>query len=198
MNKKVIIIGGSPMIGKTTLAIEIASKYKYSCISTDDIGESLRAVINDKLFNPMLNTDYKDYYQNKTIDELINDCKIQHEKYHPSILAVINAHLNWGHPIVIEGWNLYPEIIKSIKSEKICSIWLIASEELLKERLNNNKNFYKDAKNPELLKTNYLNRSLWHNKIIEEQAIQNDMRIIKISKEKSFNSIFKECKKMFQ
>ena len=36
-NIKVIFIDGSPMSGKTTLATRIASKYFYTCISTDDI-----------------------------------------------------------------------------------------------------------------------------------------------------------------
>ena len=35
---KVILIGGSPMSGKTTLALKLAAKYEYGCVSTDDIG----------------------------------------------------------------------------------------------------------------------------------------------------------------
>lgn len=36
MYPKVILIGGTPYSGKTTLAVKLASMLEYSCISTDE------------------------------------------------------------------------------------------------------------------------------------------------------------------
>lgn len=51
---KVILIGGSPMIGKTPLALKLASKYEYGCISIDDINEIISTVSD---INPMKDLD---------------------------------------------------------------------------------------------------------------------------------------------
>lgn len=75
---KAIIIGGAPMIGKSTIAIELAAQYKFACLSTDDIGESLRAQIDNEIINPMKGFDYREYYILKTKEQLILDAKKQH------------------------------------------------------------------------------------------------------------------------
>jgi 2-phosphoglycerate kinase len=193
MISKVFVIGGSPMSGKTTLARELASMHKYSCISTDDIGESLRAVIKDNAFNPMHNRTYIDYYQNNSIDQLINDTIIQHEKYWPSILAVIKAHLNWSCPMIIEGWGLYPKNINTIKSDNISSIWLIGNSTFFRMRLDNDIDFYKDSSNQDLFKSNFLERTVWHNNKIKEEAIEANMEIVELRNDTTITELVKQC-----
>ena len=100
---KAIIIGGAPMIGKSTIAIELASRYKFACLSTDDIGESLRAQIDTEVINPMKGYHFQEYYIAKTEDQLIIDAEKQHLANWPSIFAVLRAHLDFGKPIVFEG-----------------------------------------------------------------------------------------------
>lgn len=46
---KVILIGGSPMSGKTTLAMTLAARFGYACMSTDDIGEIVSTVADAPL-----------------------------------------------------------------------------------------------------------------------------------------------------
>lgn len=43
---KVILIGGSPMSGKSTVASRLSALYGYSHISTDDIGEILQMALD--------------------------------------------------------------------------------------------------------------------------------------------------------
>jgi len=59
--KKVILIGGSPMVGKSTAAVALASKLRVPCLSTDDIGEILQTV---SAIDPMKGQQYLDYYAN--------------------------------------------------------------------------------------------------------------------------------------
>ena len=41
---RVILVGGAPMSGKTTVTSRLAATLGYGCLSTDDLGEALRAV----------------------------------------------------------------------------------------------------------------------------------------------------------
>ena len=41
---KVLMIGGSPMTGKSTAAAAMGSVRRWPCLSTDDVGEVLQAL----------------------------------------------------------------------------------------------------------------------------------------------------------
>lgn len=158
------------MTGKSSAAIHLASKIEYACMSTDDIGESLRARIKNTRLNPILGFDYREYYTAKTVAQLIDDTMIQHKEIWPSVKAVIRAHSDWGKPLVLEGWNLYPRKTEKLNDQNIMSFWLTADKALLRSRIEQNRQFYKGAGNIELLIENYLERSIWHNNLIRTEA----------------------------
>ena len=130
-NVKIILIGGSPMSGKSTLARKIACKYAMGNISTDDIGEILQ--INWDI-NPMKEFNYQDYYTKKQIKDLTEEAYEYHKNMVPAILKLIEIHSTWGNPAVIEGWALYPNMVKGLE-KGIKKLWLISDEALLRKRL---------------------------------------------------------------
>ena len=79
---RVIFIGGAPMIGKTTVAREIACRLQYDCISTDDIGAAIASVtdpVSYPAFHYMGNRDFREYYIASQPNDLIRDINRQHE-----------------------------------------------------------------------------------------------------------------------
>jgi 2-phosphoglycerate kinase len=71
---RVIFIGGTPMIGKTTIAREIACRLQYDCISTDDIGAAIASVTDSAsypAFHYMGKLDHREYYITNNKDKLI-------------------------------------------------------------------------------------------------------------------------------
>ena len=166
---KVILIGGSPMVGKTTLANQLCSRYGYSCLSTDDIGEILQTVTD---INPMKGLDYRQYYIDKSEEELIEDIQEYHIKIWPAVKRLVEIHSSWGTPIVIEGYALYPQLVNSIKTKGVRSIWLIGDEELFQERIAANKLFHEGASVPKLMIKKYLQRSIWHNLRLLQEATE--------------------------
>jgi len=177
---KVILIGGSPMSGKTTLALKLAAKYEYGCVSTDDIGEIVGTVAD---INPMKGFDYREYYVNKSIGDLINDTYRYHRSIWPSIKHLIEIHSNWSTPIIIEGWAIYPNLVKAIESENVKTIWLVSDSDVLEERLINKKDFYKGSSCEKAMVTNYLQRSIWHNEKIFNEVIELDDDYIRVTKD---------------
>jgi len=59
---RVMLIGGAPMSGKTTVAHRLAATLGYGCLSTDDLGEAMRAVTTKDShphLHPMDGYDYR-------------------------------------------------------------------------------------------------------------------------------------------
>ena len=86
---KVLLIGGSPMIGKSTVAKRIAIEYSLNCISTDDIGEILQTALN---IDPMMGRNYLEYYENTNVNSLIEDLKKYHSAMKRAIIRMRDKH----------------------------------------------------------------------------------------------------------
>jgi 2-phosphoglycerate kinase len=183
--KKVILIGGSPMIGKSTIAISLAVKLLYSCISTDDIGEILQTI---SAISPMHGQNYLDYYTCTEKPKLIQDIIEYHKKIEPAIHKLIKIHSTWGSPLIIEGWALYPNQFLE-NDDNIFTVWLIADKHLLSNRLRKNIGFYIGAKEPEKMKENYLYRSEWYNDKILKQCETENKKYILVKQESTTDEI---------
>ncbi|WP_435791226.1 hypothetical protein [Clostridium sp.] len=189
-NVKVILVGGSPMSGKTTLATKIASKYFHNCISTDDIGQVIQTVID---VDPMKGHDYREYYIRKSIDGLLKDIEDYHERMWPSIKRLIDIHSTWSNPIIIEGWALYPRLVKELGDKNIKKIWLVCDDKVLEKRLLEAKEFYMGATDKDLMIQNYLKRSIWHNHKIFKEIKEFNEDHIRISVDLTEEELFKRA-----
>lgn len=175
--KKVILIGGSPMIGKSTVATLVAAYLKYACISTDDIGEALQTVAD---INPMQGRHYLDYYADTSKAKLVADIQQYHKVIEPAMKRIIDIHSTWGNPLLIEGWAIYPEFARHLNNENIFPIFLIATAGVLATRLRNKGTFLENSENDVLITENYLYRSEWHNKLLLEQCLSCNLPYVMI------------------
>ena len=188
-NTKVILIGGSPMSGKSTLASRLSALYGYSHISTDDIGEILQTALD---INPMKGFDYREYYIQKSFEELVNEAYEYHKKIFPAIERFISIHSSWGSPIIIEGWALYPDMLKNIANENMKKIWLICEEKMLQARLVGSRSFYSGASDEEAMMSKYLRRSNWHNNKILNECIATSDKYIHIADEMEIEELLQK------
>jgi len=188
--KKVILIGGSPRVGKSTAAALLASKLLRPCVSTDDIGEALQSVLD---INPMKGYDYPDYYARRTQQQLIDDIIAYHKKVEPAIARLVETHAAWGDPLVMEGWALYPALVRRIENEQVFSVWLIAEEGLLEHRVRASCSFGENAK----VIGNYLARSEWHNKTLLEQCRTWNRNHVYVEEGMTAEAIVAAIQKMF-
>ena len=168
---RVILIGGAPMVGKTTVASRLAATLGYGCLSTDDLGEALRAVTTKDShphLHPMEGYDYREYYITRSLDALIADVSLEHQALWPAIQRVIHKHATWGTPIVMEGWSLWPERVIQLRLPSVQALWLVAQEETLRDRMGKARAFYGGASDEEAMRQQYLARSFWYNTRLQE------------------------------
>ncbi|MCL2462925.1 MAG: hypothetical protein FWF44_09690 [Defluviitaleaceae bacterium] len=175
---KVILIGGSPMTGKSTLAAALSAKLGWQYVSTDDIGEIIQTALG---IDPMRGVNYLDYYANTDKSALVEDILAYHLRIQPAVSRLTEINSAWGGPLIIEGWALYPEYVKNIGQKKARALWLVAEGDLLERRLRDNPGFYESAGEPEKVIENYLYRSEWHNGLILKQCEETKAQFIKVN-----------------
>lgn len=188
MYPKVILLGGAPSTGKTTVSRLIASRLNYSCLSTDDLLKAITAVTTPEShpsLHFMSGWETQEYYVHHAADQLVSHNLERLKVFRTSIENVIKSHVLNESPIVIEGFGLWPEEIKNLNLPNIGMAWLIADEALLEKRTRNNKPFYEGASDEERMIRNYVGRSVWYNSEVMKATERLNIPSIKVSDELS-------------
>ena len=182
MKTKVYLIGGPPGAGKTTLGTALAIRLGITSLTIDDLVTATQAVTTSQShpgLHIMKNVPYLQYFTESSVDDLIADAEGQHEAAWPLIEAVIRKHARWAPAIVIDGWHLRPEKVARLEFENIWSCWVIPSESVLVERENRNRQWLEGSSDQERMLQNFLARSLWFNTLLEKQATDLGMNILR-------------------
>ncbi len=182
------------MIGKTTLAREIACRLQYDCISTDDIGAAIASVtdpVSHPAFHYMGNRDFREYYITSHPNDLIRDINRQHEALWPALLTLVRNHSTWANAAIIEGWALRPEYVARLSGD-ISGLFLLADAALIEARIRFSY-FSRGASDEERMIQRYLERSLWYNARIREQVGNLGLKSVSISVDKTPNEIARAC-----
>ncbi|MEA3414108.1 MAG: hypothetical protein U9Q99_01100 [Nanoarchaeota archaeon] len=166
--KKIILIGGSPATGKTTLAKKLSQRYNCPWISSDFIRSWMKTFISKKdfpnLFN-FTNITAEKYYQKHSINETIKFEELRDKEVFKGIKTFIEKNEDWD-LFIIEGISIHPKFISRLKSKnyKIYPIFFIdKNKERIKKILytrglwgkaHTYKDWVKDIEQKYLIKTN--------------------------------------------
>ena len=170
---EVIVIGGAPFSGKTTLARRLAVQRGHALVAIDDLGTALRALTTPQShpdLHPMAGWDYRAYYVAHPPSTLIEHSRREHQALWPAIAAVIHAHLQWAGPVILEGWQLDPERVLAVTHPRLRACWLLADDTVLEARLRTDTAFYQGCTDVERLIRHYLARSRWVNDRVRQAA----------------------------
>ncbi|MBE13725.1 MAG: hypothetical protein CL744_09110 [Chloroflexi bacterium] len=77
----------------------------------------------------------------------------------PAVEAVIPSHADWAGPIVNEGWTLMPEAVANLNLRSVESLWMVAEDSFLKQRIRANEDFWRGVSDEELMIQLCLERS---------------------------------------
>ena len=134
--QKLFLIGGSSHVGKSTLAIELASHINCNYCSTDKIARHPGRPWQTE--SKEIPKHVAEHYQLLSADELIDDVLNHYRKnVWQAIEGIITSHSTdvSSEKMVIEGSALLPELVITLDFDNISSIWLTASNEFLRERI---------------------------------------------------------------
>jgi 2-phosphoglycerate kinase len=193
---EVIVMGGAPFSGKTTLAKRLAARQAYGLVAIDDVGTAVRAVTTPRshpALHPMAGWDYRAYYIAHTPATLIRHSRQEHDALWPAIVAVIHAHLQWAGPVILEGWQLDPDRVTPLTHPQLRACWLLVDDAVLEARLRADTAFYQGASDVERLIRHYLARSRWANDRVRRAAVRAASMVIHVGPEETVEALVTQC-----
>lgn len=173
---EVIVIGGAPGAGKSTLGRALAARLGRLSVSMDDLcvaSQALTTPASHPGLHGMRRLPSPVYFTETPAEQLIADAAAQHAALLPAILAVIRHHVANGPPIVMDGWFVTPADLRALASPAVQGVWLVTTEQVLRERERRLTSFYGQSADPERMLANFLARSLWHDRRLRESAAEN-------------------------
>lgn len=131
MQKKIILIGGAPTTGKSTIARSLSKKLELPWISTDQIRSVMKSATSYKdnpgLFVPSGYEEAENFLNNFSAQEISDMEFNQAYSVWSGIEKIIQDKNNWKDGCIIEGVNIIPELVnKSFKKDNtLKSIFII-------------------------------------------------------------------------
>ena len=166
-NLKVILIGGSSHVGKSTVSDSLGAKLGWVHISTDSLarhpGRPWRTAPEE------VPDHVAEHYLSLSIDELIEDV-LRHYRTNvwPRIEEIVTSHLNDTSTsgIVLEGSALLPELVMNLDIDKIVAVWLTAGEEVFRHRIHDGSLYCRKSPREQLMIDKFLERTLAYNALL--------------------------------
>jgi 2-phosphoglycerate kinase len=176
----VILIGGCPGAGKTTLGRALAARLGVDSLTASDLRTAVRAMVPDAT-NADLWRIGRDgpvtYFSDTPPDRLVSDAVREHAAVWPAIAAVIEYRSRFGPSIVIDGWELVPELVHGLigaadggANGSVTAVWLDVAPAELQRRERTVMAFYAAAPDPERMLANFLHRSIAWNDLVCSEA----------------------------
>jgi len=186
---RIILVGGAPLSGKTSLSKAIARRLEMAHISTDDISTAIRAITSAESHPALhcLDVDgcFRDYYPSHTPERLMEDAMAFHRAAWPAIEAVARAHADWDRPALIEGWGILPEFVAGIGLENTKAVFLIPEETVHEQRCRADISFWEGAADEEGLIRSFARRSILFGRMLEASAREHGLPVLRPSRETS-------------
>jgi len=186
---RIILVGGAPLSGKTSLSKAIARRLEMAHISTDDISTAIRAITSAESHPALhyLDVDgcFRDYYPSRTPERLMEDAMAFHRAAWPAIEAVARAHADWDRPALIEGWGILPEFVAGIGLENTKAVFLIPEETVHEQRCRADISFWEGAADEEGLIRSFARRSILFGRMLEASAREHGLPVLRPSRETS-------------
>ena len=181
---KIILIGGVPCIGKSTVAKNIAKKINIGYISTDTIRAILRTISNKKEYHSLhffINQKAELYLPNTEIETIIQDYINESQAVWLGIKNIIRR--NGDDDIkIIEGVANLPVLCKKSKLKNIMPIFLyFDNEDIIRKNLFSRGLWGKSKK----LKEYELNYLIEFNKYIIDSAKKYNYQLVNVFPYKS-------------
>lgn len=177
----VVLVGGAPGAGKTTLGKALAARLGATSLSVDDLVRAAQAVTTPAShadLHVMRAMHYLELFTATSPEDLLRLAEREHRAAWPLAEAVVRKHAFLGEPIVIDGWHLRPELVADTLGEAVRGVWIVCEPEVLEARERANTEWLAGSRDPERMLANFLGRSLGFNLLMERQAHERGLPVL--------------------
>jgi 2-phosphoglycerate kinase len=170
---RVILIGGSSHVGKSTIGQSLAAKLGWNYLSTDTLARHPgRPWVSTKVKS--IPEHVAQHYKTLSVEALFLDV-LNHYQNNvlPQVEVMIHAHaIDLSKKcLVIEGSALWPRFVANLVNENgVKAIWLTASDQLFQSRIFAESNFDNVSKDQQYLIQKFLARTLLYDQLMKDEV----------------------------
>jgi len=186
-DKKIILIGGAPTTGKSTVAQALAKELDLPWLSTDQIRNTMRVVADKDKYPNLFNggLDAETFLTSFTASEIVDKEIAQSEAAWLGIKAFIEEDYTWSKGFIIEGVNILPHLVARDFSEdsNVRAIFLIDHDNERMKKVIYERGLWADASDyPDYVKEKELEWAALFGKRLDESAKEHGFPMIEIHK----------------
>ena len=181
MNLKVILVGGTSHVGKSTLAESLAIELGWRRVSTDSLARH-----PGRPWRPEPDTvpdGVADHYLSLSVDELFSDV-LRHYRVNvwPKVEEIIDSCLNSATDagVIVEGSALWPEFVIGLDSDRVAALWLTASKEVITDRTYGESRYHSKKGRGKMMIDKFLERALAYDVLMVEVAERNGLALVDV------------------
>ncbi|MCC9308467.1 hypothetical protein LN042_15455 [Kitasatospora sp. RB6PN24] len=131
---RVVLIGGTSNVGKSTAAQAVARRLGFDCLSTDGLarhpGRPWRTTEREVPAHVAV------HYSTLTVDELLASVLAHYERLWPRIEQLVTTYATGGGAgLVLEGSALWPSRVATLTAPGTAAVWLTGDAALLRDRI---------------------------------------------------------------
>ena len=190
---KVILIGGSSHVGKSTLSKSLVATLGWRHVSTDSLARHPGRPW--KPATEKVPDHVEKHYLCLSVNELIDDV-LRHYRTNvwPKVEAIVASHSNdiSTAGIVLEGSALWPEFVTSLNFHRCAAVWLTASEKVFRQRIHNESLYCSKSPRERMMIDKFLERTLAYNARMVEAASQHDFILVDVL-QSNITELTKRC-----
>ena len=164
---RVLLIGGTSHVGKSTLAQSLASTLGWRYLSTDSLARHPGRPWKTR--PETVPPHVAEHYLTLSVDELIADV-LRHyrDNVWPIVEAFVRLHVidPTQSGLVMEGSALWPESVVSLDQDTIAAVWLTASDDLLTTRIHDASRYAEKTGNERRMVSKFVQRTLAYNALM--------------------------------
>ena len=179
---RVVLIGGSSHVGKSSIAESLAAALGCTHISTDSLARH-----SGRPWKPhpeKVPEDVAEHYLSLSVDELITDV-LHHYRVNvwPKVEEIVASHTSatFTAGVVLEGSALWPEFATHLDFDKIAALWLTASEEVFRRRIRDGSMYSSKSPRERTMVDKFLARTLAYDSQMVEVVNRRGLTLIDVS-----------------
>ncbi len=189
---RVILIGGSSNVGKSTLAESLSIKLGWCRISTDSLARHPGRPWSNTREVPK---HVVEYYSSLSIEELTEDVLRYYRSMELSIESLVTAHAtdDSAERLIIEGSALWPKFVSTLNFDNMAAVWLTASENFFRKRIYDASQIEESTIREKLMIQKFLERTLRYDKKMMEPINRLGLVSVNVESTSSLDELASVC-----
>ncbi len=163
---RVVLIGGTSHVGKSTLAQALSAKLGWEHISTDTLARHPGrpwATSNGPFPKHLAS-----HYLSLSVDELTTEQLLHYQRLWPRIEAIATARATdpGARRLVLQGSGVLPHRVAALKTPDTAAVWLTASASVLRDRIYSASRFDERTADQKTMVEKFLGRTERYDQLI--------------------------------